>query len=109
MTVLRKWIIGAGASATAIIAITTLVKMAGLDPALSRDLKDHGEKYAMEVKRLDRKGAAVAIEVYNNKVRSFLLIPEPNNPVQQKIWVEELDRAKRQLKAAEERKIQLSK
>lgn len=64
--------------------------------------------FAGDIEQLDRKQAETAVEVYQNKVRSYLTQPAPDNPVQKRIWEEELDKARRQLEAAEDRKIELS-
>jgi hypothetical protein len=64
--------------------------------------------FAGDIEQLDRKQAETAVEVYSNKVRSYLTQPAPDNPVQKRIWQEELSKARRQLEAAEERRIELS-
>lgn len=65
--------------------------------------------WANDIERLDRRQTEQAIEVYTNKVHRYLLIPEPSEPVQRQFLREELDKARRQLEAAEQRKIELSR
>jgi len=90
-----KAIGAAAASATAIIA---LLAYFDLVPAFSKDIK-----------KLSRTQAETAVEVYSNKVRSYLVLPEPKNDVARKFLEGELGRAQRQLEAAEKRRIELSK
>lgn len=90
-------IVRGGAVAIALGAIATLLAQFDLMPAFSGDIKT-----------LDRKQTNTAVEVYQNKVRSLLLLPEPEGPVRRRIWQEELNHARRQLEAAEDRKIELS-
>jgi len=62
-----------------------------------------------DIQRLDRQQTETAIEVYDRKVRGYLVSPAPVDPVNRQIWEEDLRRARDQLKRAEDRKIELSK
>lgn len=62
-----------------------------------------------DIKRLDSQQVNTAIEVFNNKIRSYLLLPQPEEPVQRQFLREELESARRHRDAAEQRKIELSK
>jgi hypothetical protein len=62
-----------------------------------------------DIKRLDRQQTETAIDVYNTKLRSLLVIaPAENTPAYQ-AWKEEFDQTREQIKRAEDRKIELSK
>ena len=63
----------------------------------------------MDIQNLNRQQADVAIEVYQNKYRSFLALPKPSEPAQEAAWDIEIKRALKQLERAETRKIELSK
>lgn len=63
----------------------------------------------MDIQRLDRQQAETAVETYQNKIFRYLLIPEPTEPVQRQFLREELEKARRQLDAAEKRKFELSR
>lgn len=64
-----------------------------------------------DILRLDRKQIETAVEVYQNKTRSIILnAPAPTaNAQTQRLFEEELNQARGQLKRAEDRKIELSK
>ena len=62
-----------------------------------------------DIQRLDRKQADTAIDVYSTKQRSLLVIAPPANTTAHEAWKVELETARRQLEAAEKRKIELSK
>lgn len=62
-----------------------------------------------DVQRLDRMQTETAVEVYDRKVRGYLSVAPPADPVNKQIWEEELRRARDQLKRAEDRKIELSR
>jgi hypothetical protein len=91
----------AGAYATATTALVSLyVMLGGPLPATSGDIK-----------RLDRNQAEQAVELYQNKVNSLILLAPgaSGNEQQRAAWQEQYARAKRELEAAENRKIELSK
>lgn len=84
-----------GAAAGALTAILALwATLGGPIPAWSGDIR-----------RLDRQQAEVAVETYSTKMRSLLVIAPPQNTPAHQVWQEELNRARDQLKRAEERKI----
>lgn len=60
-----------------------------------------------DVQRLDREQATIAVELYNQKVRSLLTIPPPEDFQQRTFWEQELERAKRMRDAAEDRALGL--
>lgn len=62
-----------------------------------------------DVRRLDRGQAAVAVEVFDSKLRRYLAAPPPTDPVTRQIWDEEIRRSRQQLDDAEKRRIELSK
>lgn len=62
-----------------------------------------------DIQRLDRRQADTAVDVYSTKQRSLLVIAPLPGTVAHDAWKQELDTASRQLKAAEDRKIELSK
>lgn len=64
-----------------------------------------------DIQRLDRRQVETAVEVYQNKTRSIILnAPAPTaNSQTQRLYEEELNQARTQLKRAEDRKIELSK
>jgi len=62
-----------------------------------------------DIQRLNREQADVAVEVYSNKLRSLYVAPPPENSIANKVWLEELTRARKQLDRAEQRRIELSK
>lgn len=64
-----------------------------------------------DIQKLDRRQADTAVEVYQTKVRSTILNAPPAtaNAQTQRLYEEELNQARSQLKRAEERKIELSK
>jgi len=64
---------------------------------------------ASDIQRLDRAQAETAIEVYQNKYRTLLLQPKPENPAAERAWEIELDRTLKKLDRAEDRLIDLSK
>jgi len=98
MGAIVKTILSIAAVLAALATIFGTLTYFGLAPALSGD-----------VRALDEKQAATAVEVYRNKVRSFIALPEPAAPQQKQILQELVDEARRELKAAEKRKIELSK
>ena len=91
-----KWI---GSLAGAVLAIGGLwIAIGGPMIATSSDIK-----------RLDRQQTEAAVELYQTKTRSLLVIsPTPGTPAHQ-AWQEELAHARDQLKRAEDRKIELAK
>lgn len=94
-----KWLLRIGSCAGAMAAIAALwAAIGGPLPATSAD-----------VRRLDSKQADIATEVYSTKLRSLLVIAPPPNTAAHQAWQEELNRARDQLKRAEDRKIELSK
>ena len=64
-----------------------------------------------DIQKLDRRQADTAVEVYQSKVRGTILnAPAPTaNAQTQRLYEEELNQARNQLKRAEERKIELSR
>lgn len=64
-----------------------------------------------DIQRLDRRQADTAVEVYQNKTRNIILnAPAPTaNAQTQRLYEDELNQARSQLKRAEDRKIELSK
>lgn len=62
-----------------------------------------------DIQRLDRRQAIDAVEVYDNKLRRYLAISPPVDPVARQNWDEEVRRSKQQLDEAEKRRIELSK
>lgn len=62
-----------------------------------------------DIERLSRKQAEQAVELYGNKVRSFLVQDPPTKEPNRSIWMEEINKAKRQQNAAEQRWLELSK
>lgn len=97
-TTLGRAVVRWGSIASSILAIGTLAAYFNIVPATSADID-----------KLDRKQTETAIEVYRNKVRSLLLAAPAEDTESYRIWKEELERARRQLRAAEERKIELSR
>ena len=93
------WLIKLGTVAGSLTAIGALwIALGGPIPATSADIK-----------RLDRQQTETAIDVYNTKLRSLLMLaPTENTPAYQ-AWKEELDQTREQIKRAEDRKIELSK
>lgn len=65
--------------------------------------------WAEDINRLEKQQVDTAIEVYQNKYRSFLALPRPKEAIQQRAWEIEVDRSLKQLERAEQRKIELSK
>jgi hypothetical protein len=64
-----------------------------------------------DIQRLDRRQADTAVEVYQNKTRNIILnAPAPTaNAQTQRLYEDELNQARSQLKRAEDRKIELSR
>lgn len=62
-----------------------------------------------DIKRLDRQQADTAIDIYQTKLRSLLVVSPSTGTAAYKAWEEELNQARDQLKRAEDRKIDLSK
>lgn len=62
-----------------------------------------------DIRRLDRHQAEVAVEVFDNKLRRYLAQQPPADPAARQNWDEEVRRAKGQLDAAEQRRIELGK
>jgi len=98
---LVKWLLQAGAVATALVAVASAWQLFGGDTLA----------WSSDVKRLDRKQAEVAVEVYTTKRNSLILNapPQTANVQTQRLHEEALHDANRQLKQAEDRKIELSK
>lgn len=65
--------------------------------------------WATDIKRLDRQQVDTAIEVYQNKYRSWLALPPAKDATSEQARQIEIDRALKQLERAEQRKIELSK
>jgi len=63
----------------------------------------------MDIKDLTRNQADVAIEVYQNKYRSWLGLPKPQDEDAKRAREIEIQRALKQLERAEQRKIELGK
>ena len=63
--------------------------------------------WASELEKLNRRQALDAVELYNNKVRSLLAVPAPTAEPNKSVWQEEVDKAKRQRRDAEERWLKL--
>ncbi len=103
--------------AVSLASIVTAYKVLGFPiPAWAQDIKnlerqrlDDLEKAKQRALASDRRQADTAIEVYQNKYRSFLSQPAPENPAATRAWEIELDRAIEQLGRAEQRKIELSR
>ena len=96
-----RWLLQAGSACGAIAAIVGLWITLGLDrPAWSSDIQ-----------RLDRHQAETAVEIYQSKVRGTILNAPARGatPQTQRLYEEELNQARTQLKHAEDRKIELSK
>jgi hypothetical protein len=94
-----KWLIRAGATAGALSALGVLWISLGF-PTLAT---------GSDIKRLDRTQAEHAVELYNAKLRTLLVIAPPANTPAAKAWEEELRQAREQVKRAEDRKIELGK
>ena len=64
-----------------------------------------------DIQRLDRHQAETAVEVYQGKLNNSILnAPAPTaTPQTQRLYEEELNHVRSQLKGAEDRKIELSK
>lgn len=62
-----------------------------------------------DIQKITRSQADAAIEIYSNKQRGLIATTPPIGTVAHEAWKEEIDTARRQLKAAEDRKIELSK
>lgn len=92
------WIIRLGKVAAALTAIGVVLAYLSTFIAWSSD-----------VRRLDRHQADQAVEIYDSKVRRYLAVPPPADPVANQNWSEELRRSRSQLDAAEKRRIELSK
>ena len=88
----------AGGAAGAMMAIVAAATWGGGFLAWSGDIK-----------RLDRQQAETAVETYSNKIRGLIVITPPAGSPSHEAWKEELNRARDQLKRAEDRKIELSK
>ena len=96
---LRKKIIQGGAVAAALIAISSAWHLIGAPiPALSSDIQ-----------RLDLKQSTYAVELYNQKLRSYLTSQPPNDPAARQLWEEDARQARQQRDDAEKRRIELSK
>lgn len=91
----------AGAVAAAVTAIMGLyVSLGGPIPATSADIQ-----------RLDRAQAEQAVELYQQKLNSLILLaPDAEkNPAAYAAWKQQYEQAQRQLERAESRKIELSR
>ena len=96
---LIKWLIRAGAVASALMAIAAgWLAIGGPGIATSSDIR-----------RLDRQQTDVATDVYTTKMRSLLVIAPPPGTPAHSAWQEELAHTRDQIKRAEDRKIELSK
>jgi hypothetical protein len=96
---LRARVIAMGSIATACIAIVGAWHLFGFpEPAWSSD-----------VKRLDRGQAEIAVETYNTKLRSLIVVAPPKGSPAHDVWQQELKSTQDQLKRAEDRKIELGK
>lgn len=95
----QKGIVWLGSVAGAVTTIGALwIAVGGPIPATSADIK-----------RLDRSQAEAAVEIYQTKLRSLLVLSPPENTTAHTAWEEELRQARESLKRAEDRKIDLSK
>ncbi len=94
-----KTIITLGSAAGAIMAIAAFWASFGF-PTLAT---------GSDIKRLDRVQAEAAVEIYQTKTRSLLVISPPDGTPAYNAWKEELNHARDQLKRAEDRKIELAK
>ena len=94
-----RWLVGIGSVAGAIMAIGTLWITLGF-PTLAT---------GSDIKRLDRGQAEIAVETYNAKLRSLLVIAPPEGSAAHRAWQEDLKNARDQIKRSEDRKIELGK
>lgn len=98
---MKNWLIGAGAVAGSVMTIIALLTTLGFElprPAWSSDIE-----------RLTRQQAETAADLYDQKVKSLLIIPAPSDPAQRYYWEDELSRAKAKRSEAEKRLIELSR
>lgn len=99
MLVMIKILIRLGAAAAAITAIVALWALIG-GPMIAT---------SADVRRLDRSQAEIAVEVYDTKLRRYLAVAPPTDPVAKQNWDEEIRRSRQQLDDAEKKRIELSK
>lgn len=62
-----------------------------------------------DIGKINRSQADAAIEIYTNKQRGLIATTPPIGTVAHEAWKEEVETARRQLKTAEDRKIELAK
>lgn len=62
-----------------------------------------------DISKLNRSQADIAVDLYDTKLRRYLAVQPPSDPVTRQNWEEEVRRSRAQLDAAEKRKIELSK
>ena len=65
--------------------------------------------WTTDIKRLDRQQADIASQLYQDRIRSLLSVQPPSDPVARQNWNEQLRQTRKQLDAAQERRIELSK
>lgn len=95
-----NWLLKAGAGVGALTAITTAwITIGGPVPALSTDLQ-----------RLDRKQTETAVDLYSKDVRDAIILRGAvKDETTRRLIDENLREAQEKLKAAQERRIELSK
>lgn len=92
-----RWLLSIGAGAGAIVSIAGAWSVLDL-PRVAM---------ASEVELTNIRQAEAAVEIYRNKLRGYLLTPEPPTPAAKQLWAEEVARTRRQVEHAERRLLDL--
>lgn len=96
---IKGLLIQTGALAGALVAIAGAWHIFGA-PTLA---------FSSDISRLDKAQATYAVELYNQKLRTYLASQPPADPVARQIWEEDARQARQQRDDAEKRRIELSK
>ena len=65
--------------------------------------------WSSDIQKLNNNQANIAVELYNQKLRNYLVSTPPADPAAKQIWEEDLRQARQQRDDAEKRRIELSK
>ena len=96
---IKEILIQAGAISGALIAIAGAWHLFGA-PTVA---------FSSDISRLDKSQATYAVELYNQKLRNYLVAQPPTDPAARQIFDEDLRQARQQRDDAEKRRIELSK
>ena len=96
---IKEMLIQAGAICGALIAIAGAWHIFGA-PTVA---------FSSDINRLDKNQATYAVELYNQKLRNYLVSQPPADPAARQLWEEDLRQARQQRDDAEKRRIELAK